>query len=243
MTIIKLGAIDSTNTYLKQLSAVQSVDDYTTIIAEKQLSGRGQMGTVWNAEASKNMTCSVFKNIKGLSLDLSFYISMATALALIKTLKSFSVPKLYIKWPNDILAVNKKICGVLIENVVAKQGVKASVIGVGLNVNQTKFEYLPKASSLKNITGTHYNIDEVVVKLGDNLKYYFELLEDKQFETIKCEYELNLFRRNKPSTFKSYNGTLFSGYIRGVSNSGQLMIMLEDRVMKSFNLKEISLLY
>ncbi len=243
MTIIKLGAIDSTNTYLKQFSVAQSITDYTMVMAEKQFSGRGQMGTVWDSETSKNLTCSVFKNFSALSLDLSFYISMVTALALFKTLDALEIPKLSIKWPNDILAGDKKICGVLIENVVSKQGVRASVIGIGLNVNQTKFDYLPRASSLKIIMGKNFNIEEIAVTSINNLRYYFDLLADKKFEIIKSEYELRLFRRNKPSTFKHYNGAVFSGYIKGVSKCGALLILLEGNIIKSFSLKEVTLLY
>lgn len=243
MTIVKLSATDSTNTYLKQLSVAQCIDDFTVVIADKQTLGRGQMGAVWDSESSKNVTCSVYKRFSTLNLECNFYISMVTSLAILKTLNSFLVPRVSIKWPNDILSVEKKICGVLIENLITKQNIKASIIGIGLNVNQTKFDNLPKASSLKLILGNDFNLDQVVVTLVNNLKLYFLLLEERKYAAIKAEYEAHLFRKDKPSTFKNSNGIMFSGFIKGVSDSGQLIVLLEDDIIKFFNLKEITLLY
>ena len=181
MHLIKLNAIDSTNSYLRKLSSEAELVDYTVVSAEYQTNGRGQMGTIWNSENSKNLTVSVFKDVSKLYLEHPFYISMATSLALIKTLQSFSIPKLSIKWPNDILSEDKKICGILIENVIKQNRLRASIIGVGLNVNQTDFEGLPKAASLKLLLGNTFNLDEVLYTLIKYLKYYFMLLH-----TLSC---------------------------------------------------------
>ena len=243
MHIIKLNAIDSTNSYLKKLSTQEALDDFTIVITEVQLEGRGQMGSVWTSKSSKNLTFSVYKKFLGLEFQHVFYISIATSLALVKSLQFFSIPKLAIKWPNDILAENKKICGILIENMMRNQTVSNSIIGMGLNVNQTEFENLPKASSLKLITGDVYNIDELAILIVNNLKIYFNKLNQGQFEDLKFEYEDLLFRKNKPSTFKDAEGSMFSGIIKGVSNYGNLQVLLEDDIIKEFSLKEITLLY
>ncbi|AJR02427.1 biotin--[acetyl-CoA-carboxylase] ligase [Siansivirga zeaxanthinifaciens] len=243
MHIIKLNAIDSTNSYLKKLSAQEALDDFTIVMTEAQLEGRGQMGSVWTSKSSKNLTFSVYKKFSGLEFQHVFYISIATSLALVKTLQFFSIPKLAIKWPNDILAENKKICGILIENIMRNQTVSNSIIGMGLNVNQTEFENLPKASSLKLITGDVYNIDELAILIVNNLKIYFNKLNEGQFEDLKLQYEDLLFRKNKPSTFKDAEGLMFSGIIKGVSNYGNLQVLLEDDIIKEFSLKEITLIY
>ena len=243
MRIIKLNAIDSTNTYLKRISDEEVLDDYTAVTAKHQTKGRGQMGTVWNSEHAKNLICSVFKEGSKMPVEHQFYISMATSLAIVKTLQSFHVPKLYVKWPNDILSENKKVCGILIENVIKNTKLECSIIGIGLNVNQTEFGQLPNASSLKTLTGTVYNLDELLQLIITDLKYYFEYLERGGFEFIKSTYENNLFRKDKPSSFKDQQGNIFAGFIKGINDSGNLQILLEDNVIKEYDLKEVTLLY
>ncbi|MEP5339865.1 MAG: biotin--[acetyl-CoA-carboxylase] ligase [Algibacter sp.] len=243
MPIIKLNATDSTNSYLRTLSAKKTVEDYTTVVTKEQTNGRGQMGTIWDSETSKNLTFSVFKDVSKVYIEHPFYISIATSLAILKSLQSFNAPKLSVKWPNDILSENKKICGILIENVIKQNNLYASIIGIGLNVNQTRFHNLPKASSLKSITGTIFNLDEILNTILSNLKYYFLELEKGNLKGLKDEYETHLYRKNKPSTFKDAEGLVFSGFIKAVSVSGNLQVLLEDDIIKEYDLKDITLLY
>ncbi|SFD16547.1 biotin--[acetyl-CoA-carboxylase] ligase [Algibacter pectinivorans] len=243
MRIVKLNAIDSTNNYLKALGSTEFISDFTVVTAKNQTEGKGQRGSVWSSEASKNLMFSVFKDLSSMPLEHPFYISMITSLALLNTLKSFEIPKLSVKWPNDILSANKKICGVLIENVIKQNKINASIIGIGLNVNQTSFENLPRASSLKNIANKNFDMDEILKVILSNLKAYFLLLEAGKYESIKEEYEAQLFRKNKPSTFKNAEGLMFLGVIKSVSDTGYLQVLLEDDILKPFDLKEITLLY
>jgi BirA family transcriptional regulator, biotin operon repressor / biotin---[acetyl-CoA-carboxylase] ligase len=242
MPIIKLNAIDSTNSYLRQLSSEETLKDYTIVVAEHQTEGRGQMGTVWDSEKGKNLMFSLFKDLSMHDVEFPFYISMAISLAIVKTFKTLNIPDLTIKWPNDILSADKKICGILIENVI-KNKLSYTIIGIGVNVNQTKFKNLPKASSLKNITGFHYDLDEILHSIIKHTKYFSMLLQDEQYDAVKTEYENLLFRKNKPSTFRNAEGELFSGFIKGVTKYGKLQVLVEDEVVKKFDLKEIELLY
>ena len=243
MRIVKLNATDSTNSYLRGLYTKETLTDFTSVIAKEQTQGRGQMGAIWESQASKNLTFSVFKDLRGLNLMHPFYISMTVALALIKALELFALPRLSVKWPNDILSADKKICGVLIENVMKQRSIEASIIGIGLNVNQTEFKNLPQASSLKNISGSIYDLDELALRIIENLKVCFDKLKGNKLDTLKEEYESYLFRKNKPSTFKDAEGSMFSGFIKGVSNSGNLQVIQEDQIIKEYDLKEITLLY
>jgi BirA family biotin operon repressor/biotin-[acetyl-CoA-carboxylase] ligase len=243
MQIIKLDATDSTNSYLRKLYSESDVIDYTVVSAKFQTEGRGQMGTLWNSESSKNLTISVFKDVSALFIEHPFYISIATSLAIIRTLQSFSMPRLSIKWPNDILSEDKKLCGILIENVIKQNSLNASIIGIGLNVNQITFKNLPKASSLKLLSGNNFNLDEVMFTIIKFLKYYFMLLRNEEYDFVKSEYESYLFRKNKPSTFKNTEGSLFTGIIKNISQAGSLQVLLEDDILKEFELKEITLLF
>lgn len=243
MHIIKLNAIDSTNLYLRELASKKSLEDFTVVVAEHQTKGKGHIGAVWESEKGKNLTCSVFKRNSSISIDDQYYLSMVTSLAIIKTLQLFQVPKLVVKWPNDILSEQKKICGILIENVIKHQDIEGSIIGIGLNVNQTQFQNLPLASSLKNLTGNLFDVEELLTRIVEHLKYYFKKLEQGKHDLIKRAYEALLFRRHKPSTFKDTQGNLFSGFIQGVNTNGSLQILLEDNIVNEYELKEIKLLY
>ena len=147
MNIIKLDAIDSTNNYLKKIILNEGINDYTVVTAKFQTQGKGQLGTEWESEHSKNLICSVYKKNINIKVQDQFVISALVSLALIKTLRKVNLSNMHIKWPNDIMSDNKKICGILIENIVKQNYIKDTVIGIGLNVNQTIFYNLPNASS------------------------------------------------------------------------------------------------
>ena len=94
MRIIKLNAIDSTNSFLRQMSAEEAVKDYTVVVTNYQTNGRGQMGTHWNSEDSKNLMFSVFKDVSFVNIDQHFYISITVALSILKALQEFNIKKL-----------------------------------------------------------------------------------------------------------------------------------------------------
>lgn len=241
MKIIKLDAIDSTNTFLKELCYGNSVDDFTIVITNNQTKGRGQMSTVWNSKIGKNLTFSIVTKFDDLSIDNQFYISKCISLAIYETLSAFLSVKIAIKWPNDILAEHQKICGVLIENSVKKSKINHSIIGIGLNVNQEKFENLPNATSMKLVSRTNFILDEVLEKLVDNIKRNVTLLKEKKLSLIDELYMKRLYMLNKPTMFKDAKQTIFMGKIVGVSTNGKLQVILENETIKEFTLKEIQL--
>lgn len=244
MTIIKLNATHSTNTCMRELLSINDLEDYSVVWALDQTRGRGQMGTVWNSQPGKNLTISIYKDVSWLGISNHFFISILVSLALIQTLNELMVINLKIKWPNDILSDNKKIGGILIENIIKNNQLKASIIGIGLNVNQTEFNNLPQASSLINITGRIFSLDEMLERVLSNLKASFlKLQEDHTFDELKKDYDNSLFRLNKPSTFKDKNNNIFAGYIFGTDRHGNLLVLLENKVIKSFGFKEITLMY
>lgn len=243
MQIIKLNATDSTNRYLKSLMNDETLDDYTVVVTKNQQSGRGQLGTVWESEPGKNLTFSVLKKTNTLSIPNLFMLNICVSLAVYRALIRFGVPDIMIKWPNDILSGSSKICGILIENILAGNRINSSVIGIGLNVNQTVFNSLPKVSSLKLLLGKNIDLDSVLITLLNELKEVFGQYEQEGFKELEQLYTQLLFRKDKPSTFKSKDGEMFMGFIRGVSKEGKLIVALEDDVIREFNLKELNLLY
>ncbi|WP_108807755.1 biotin--[acetyl-CoA-carboxylase] ligase [Aquimarina spinulae] len=243
MHIIKVDAIDSTNTFLRDLNREKHFIAPVCVIARKQLSGKGQMGTVWQSNPGENLTCSVFMPIEGLPLTDQFYVSIATSLAVYDTLNRLVVPKLSIKWPNDILSDKQKLCGILIENVVKNGSMIGAIIGIGININQIDFDNLPQAGSLKQVLGQNLDIEEVLQSLLVQLEKRFSALCVSNFVHLKKEYETVLFRKNKPSTFLDVEGESFVGIIKTITNEGKLQVLIEDEIISDFDLKEIKLLY
>ena len=243
MRIIKLNAIDSTNSFLRQMSMRERIEDFTVVVAEHQMKGKGQMGTTWSSQYGKNLTVSVFKDVSFLKTEQNFYLNIVVSLSVLKALKVFHIPKLKVKWPNDILSDKKKLSGILIENVIKQNQLQASVVGIGLNVNQTEFEDLPNASSMRVVLGRIFEKEEILQVILNHLKSYFQLLENGDYERLKVEYEKHLFRKDKPSTFKNAKGEVFSGIITGISDFGQLQVRIENEIVMEYDLKEITLLY
>lgn len=239
MSIIKLNATDSTNVYLKELALSQPLEDFTVVSTELQLKGRGQMGSNWVSEKGKNLTVSILKNLKEFPTRNQFDINCVVSLAIYDVLTELSVPNLSVKWPNDILSGNQKICGILIENILKGKFIHMAILGIGLNVNQMDFGAVERASSLKLLLGSNLNLDELIHKILNKLKSYFSLPN----KDLRAEYERVLYRKNKPSTFESPANKKFTGFIRGVDDAGKLIIELEDSVIKKFDLKEVKLLY
>ena len=241
MNLIKLNAIDSTNSYLRSLVSQKELEDFSVVLTNHQQSGRGQMGTVWNAEKGKNLTCSVFKRNKGVVVHHQFYISMVTSLAIVKTLQEFHIPKIAVKWPNDILSSNKKLCGVLVENVMQKDEIKSSIIGIGLNVNQEEFpKELSSVTSIKNEIGKDVNIDILLQHLINELKQTVSYITDSSTNVLKKNYLKWLYKKNIPTMFKNSKDVLFMGKIVGVSAQGKLQVELEDETINEFTIKEVS---
>ena len=242
MHLIKLNATDSTNNYLKQLILERTLDDFSVVVANHQTNGRGQRGSSWLSEKDKNLTFSVLKRNISIVANQQFLLNILVSLSIVKSLEGFNIPKLAIKWPNDILSDHHKISGILIENLIKNKQIEYAIIGIGLNVNQVKFEGLSKVSSLKNIMPLAVDKDELLTKIIDKLKMYFKLYSENGSEFLNSEYESYLFRKDKPSTFISHDNNLFTGIIRGVSASGKLCVQMED-FNKEFDLKELKLIY
>ncbi|MCK0191334.1 biotin--[acetyl-CoA-carboxylase] ligase [Arenibacter sp. F20364] len=243
MQLIKLSATDSTNAYLKDLMFNNKIGDFTVVMAHTQLKGRGQMGTNWLSEPGKNLTFSVLVKSIDRLVSEQFLLNIYVSLAIYEALSLLQVPDLKIKWPNDIMSGHCKICGILIENILSGQHIQASIVGIGLNVNQLTFNNLPNVSSLKLLLGRSLDLDELLSKIVENLKDLLGNSGAGDRKDLVERYESRLFRKDKPSTFKNQDDQIFMGFIKGVSSTGKLKILLEDNVLEEFNLKEVKLLY
>lgn len=241
MDIIKLNAIDSTNTYLKNLNSNTNPKNFTVVVAENQTNGRGQMGANWNVESGKNLTFSVLVKDVIEEIQDVFTLNIITAVSIHQVILKYDIANLTIKWPNDILAEKKKIGGILIENIL-KNDTIVSIIGIGINVNQDSFKDLPQASSMKILLGKGLDKEELLLNIVNQLKKnVLNLRENTNF--FWNYYFQYLFQKNTPAVFENQEGIRFMGIIRNVTKNGFLEVELEDDSIKSFYLKEIKQLY
>ena len=172
MNIIKLSAIDSTNDYLKINFLDKTKNDIHVVYTFNQTKGRGQRGNSWNSEPEKNLAFSIAFFPNKFKVENHFTINIIFSLFILNTLKSLQIPDIKIKWPNDIMSGNKKICGILNELKIKGSKIQKIIIGFGLNINQENFENLPGASSLKLIKQIDYNLNEMTMLFVQNLKKY-----------------------------------------------------------------------
>lgn len=241
MHLIKVNATNSTNTMAKEMFRENPQIPATCIVAKQQLEGRGQRGTAWVSKVGQNLTFSIIFPKPNVSATQHFLLSAVVSTALVNTLKKHAVPKLKIKWPNDIMAANYKIGGVLIENIIQNERIAASVIGVGLNVNQVDFEGLPNASSLKLVSGKNFDLQELLEGILSEIEKGLMQMKGSSSEEIMKNYKKHLFRIHVPSTFQLPDKSFFIGIIEDISPGGKLIVRLEEEGVKEFDLKEIKL--
>jgi BirA family biotin operon repressor/biotin-[acetyl-CoA-carboxylase] ligase len=144
-----------------------------------------------------------------------------------------------IKWPNDIYSKNGKIAGILIENAIQNDKIKYSVLGVGLNVNQEVFpENISNPSSMMIELKVPLNREDVLKKLLKSIEYWINKLYFQDLDIIKDQYEQQLLFRNKLKEF--YAGDdIFAGTIKGINETGQLLIADKSNSVKAYNFKEV----
>ena len=243
MNIIKLDAISSTNDYLKKLMSRQYVENFTIVTAENQTQGKGQMGAVWNVAPGKNLTFSVL--VRDFLLDIGeiFNLNRVVAVSIVEALETFQIPDLAIKWPNDIMAGNKKVGGILIENTIKNNGEIFSVVGIGLNVNQKDFSNLPKAASLSGIRGIEFDKQVVFYEIVENLKQNMAGIRHRNTIVFLEKYDAKLYKKGVPMPFQDLTGKQFMGIIRQVSPTGKLEVIDENETIRYYDIKEIQMLY
>ncbi len=243
MQLIKLSAIDSTNDFLKELSKNEALENFTTVTTEQQTKGKGQMGSSWETEGGKNLIMSVLIKDVISKTDQVFHLNRAVSVAIIQVLETLQLPNLAIKWPNDIMSENKKIAGILIENRFKSDTSIESVVGIGLNVNQKNFSLLPNASSLALISNKEFEIDFLLAQIVEKIKENCMFIINNSNEKNSQLYLDYLFKKDFLMSFEDKNKNTFSGTIVGVTNEGKLEVMLDDKSIQSYGIKEITLLY
>ncbi len=239
--IIRLPFADSTNNYANGQLIEKEVSDGTVFLAYDQTAGRGQQNNFWESEPGLNLTFSIVVFPDFLDIRHQFMLSKVVTLGIYTALGKY-VDNLRIKWPNDIYAGNKKLGGILIENSIMYRSIKSSVIGIGINVNQTDFRSAaPNPVSLKTLTNQQFDCDVVLTEILSGIDYYYSLLQKGEEETIDQEFISVLYRLNENHWFRAEQ-VLFEGEITGVNEIGQLLIRKQNGEILDFHFKEVEFL-
>jgi BirA family biotin operon repressor/biotin-[acetyl-CoA-carboxylase] ligase len=210
----------------------------TVIYAGEQTSGRGQQGNKWVSGYNKNLTVSIILIPASLPAASQFLISKAVSVALVNLLSEYTTG-ISIKWPNDIYAGNDKIAGILIEHSIKGDRVESSVVGIGLNLNQSEFSSdLPNPVSLGIITGMDFNREIILNKLCRHIDSLYSQVDQGHFNAVDKDYHNHLYRRGAYFNYR-VNGLAIRGIIEGVDEFGRLLLQDEGGSIKAFSFKEI----
>ena len=245
--IIWLDTADSTNNEAKR--RLQDLDNLSVLSALEQTAGRGQRGNTWSAKPGENLTFSIimkfgedgFPEVRALD---QFVISEIAALSIVDTLAEYGIIA-KIKWPNDIYVGDSKICGILIENSLRDTALASSIIGIGLNVNQTVFNpSLPNPTSMSMLNpGQSFGLDrlleDVMAVFGSYCTRYMNITGG--YTRLRRLYLAQLWRIKEDSSFiDTLTGGTFRGRIKGISEIGHLLVEdIEKGELKEFAFKEI----
>jgi BirA family biotin operon repressor/biotin-[acetyl-CoA-carboxylase] ligase len=237
--LISLVSVSSTNDYLRNLMDEEELPNGTVVIAAVQHRGKGYGQNVWVSEKGQNLTFSLLLYPTFLTSDNHFLVSKAISLGITDYLEAY-LDDVTIKWPNDIFVGNKKICGILIENDLIGRQMKASLIGIGLNVNQRVFpRRLPNPVSLSLVTENKYSLKEELKSLLSCLDNRYQMLmRNMGIGKIHSDYHEKLFRINQRTEFKK-DGQKFVCRIIGVNDYGQLILEDQHGKTREFNFKEV----
>ena len=240
--IIKLDAISSTNDYLKSRVASGLCCSGDVVITSHQTAGRGQREREWISDQGKNLTFSTYWETPGFWAKDQFLITVAVSVALIQVLQKLEVPHVGIKWPNDIMAGNSKIGGVLIENTLHGPYVGHSIIGIGINVNQENFPGIPHASSLKLQMGREMDLHALFEECLQVLKSTLETPQNWRQDSLLSSYNENLFGKQKGLRLQ-LEGELLDVQIRGVDPNGVPQLVLQTGETISLSGKQFKFVY
>ena len=216
----------------------QQVEEGTTVWTDFQTAGKGQRGTSWESAPGMNLLFSIVLYPNFILPNEQFIISQIASVAIKEVLSKY-VSDISIKWPNDIYWKDKKICGILIENVILEDSVVSSEIGIGININQEAFvSNAPNPVSLKQITQEDYNRKEILSEIIARILFLYNKAKTAKTAIVDT-YKQSLYRKDGFFSYQDKQGELFSACINDIEASGLLVLTTSEGETKRFAFKEI----
>jgi len=242
MKTIYLKETDSTNNHLQQLlSEGKEMEEGTLVWTGFQTAGRGQSKNRWESEKNENLTFSLLLYPGFIPATEQFLLSQVAALGVVDFLSSFcELQDLSIKWSNDIYWKDKKIGGMLIENRLSGHAISHTILGIGINMNQTVFKGdAPNPVSVKQITGKNYALDSAIIAVKNAiLNRYLQLLRDEK-EQIRRDYFNSLYHKKGYFTYRDQSGE-FAARIKDIRDTGLLVLETKTGEERVYAFKEVS---
>ena len=240
MHIIKLDAIDSTNDHLRQLILESKLATPTVVWSLFQKKGKGQRGQVWSSQAGENLMFSLYIPNLIIAANQIFSINKIVSVCLADWFLSLQIPNVYVKWPNDILSVDKKISGILIENLFKGKKLMGSIVGVGINVNQITFPENYHAISMKIIMKNVFSLKKVLHKFLDIFSHNIILYKD--FDLLIKDFNKSFYRKNDLLEYK-IKGNSKRGKIIGLYDYERFQILNLNGVKETPKITDIKIIY
>lgn len=236
-------SIGSTNTYLTGLKGGDPEFDYEVAVAGFQTAGRGQRGNTWESQPGKNLLFSVLAHPSSIDVSRQFFISQAIAMAVSDCVRDCIGPELgqyvSVKWPNDIYWKDCKMAGILIEHSVMGRCIQHTVVGVGLDVNQTVFESdAPNPISMANVAEHEFELEPLLQSVIDRFAYYMERSDDEGMQTLDGQYHERMFRKEGLHLFHDADGD-FMARIDHVEPNGCLVLETQDGEKRTYEFKQV----
>jgi BirA family biotin operon repressor/biotin-[acetyl-CoA-carboxylase] ligase len=264
LVFTNIGPIDSTNNYAIAQINEGLAKGGMAWFSNHQTAGKGQRGKVWESNPNENIALTmVFEPpqvFESQPFLFNALISLAVRSFLEKTiqfsqnsilsklnnqLEDLNHPdsneKVYIKWPNDLWIRDRKAGGILIENKYRGQLWQWTVVGVGINVNQTYFsENLKNAVSLKQITHEEYNSEQLAIQLHQVVSNFIYQIARNNTEQILSEYNQFLYKKGEKVRLKK-ESAVFETTIKSVDKQGSLITL--DNIERSFQFGEVEWIF
>jgi BirA family biotin operon repressor/biotin-[acetyl-CoA-carboxylase] ligase len=240
LNIVRLDAVDSTNNFAATMAKDGLIDHGTVIMAEEQTKGRGQRGNEWHSERGENLTFSLFLKPSELRITRQFQLTVWASVSMVEALMASGI-QATIKWPNDILVNEQKIAGILIENSIEQQFINEVIVGVGLNVNQQRFNGF-NGVSMSTLLGCKLNKEKVLSALLKSFHAKWKNFESEEGNTVlRSAYLSNLFGKDELRTF-IIDGKKAKGIIRTVDENGLLCLELNGS-LGFYDLKQVQFIF
>jgi len=235
--IFRFDKLESTNDTLRDLVEKKTAQHGAIVIAKFQTKGRGQIANIWESDDDKNLLLSLYVTPQKILATEQVYLNSFACLAVFDFVNKEFPDRTKIKWPNDIYVDDKKVAGILIENNIQGDSVKSSIIGIGININQSNF-LVPNALSFYQISAHEYNLVELLYKLVECFNFRLEELSLQLQNKLMGDYLNVMYRKGFKANYRA-NGLLFEGEIIGIDNVGRLKLLVDGEI-KLFSFKEIS---
>ncbi|MCZ7555619.1 MAG: biotin--[acetyl-CoA-carboxylase] ligase [Bacteroidia bacterium] len=236
---IHFASIDSTNTYAKQI-AKEDGRHGTLVTADYQTAGRGRLSRSWNAAPGSNILASLILH-PSRSLEDWGGLPLLAGCAVVRTLNGLADISSEVKWPNDVMAGGKKICGILVES--GSLGSRSwAVVGIGINVNQTHFEgeYRLPPTSLALLTGATFAVGDVIARLCREIDLLYNVWEEEGNAPIIAQWMQHTSMIGKRIEIREHDRNRFA-VAMGIADDGSLLVRGEGGEVSSVVAGDVSI--